>query len=658
MNIVAKSELMHASGGRIEGGSPLAGHLGLASLLVREAVQNSWDARDDERSGPVQFSIDGWDLDTDELAHLRSLLPVSDLGGFQRTSKKDDHIGILHPSVVLEQSSLRVLVISDRRTVGLCGPTRSGRDWMPVRHGSPLTRGQQRFANFIRNQGRASADIGGGDGGAYGIGKSALWMASACGTVLIHTRTSDEHGDPTERFIGTVLGEHHYQNSLEYTGRHFVGRQDQAADLIEPMTGAEADAARRGLPIPPYEVDGQQVDGTSIVVIAPRFYLDWQTEMNRLRDAVRWHVWPKRVPGVRDPEDGPDMDIRLSWNNHAVDLPAPLSDPEIRPYARALLDCARDRNDSDPGRDFVAWCKSPVKALGKMKFRHAGSEDANAFHLTLTEQNIEEVADTNGDRVDAGDHEPAVDFPKPWGQIALIRREPLLLVRYEPINGPDAAATEIGVFLSADDPDVENALTKAEPPAHDDWIHKIVPKDHGRDHRRTFAKRTIEEIRAGRKALVATFRSGDSGVQGGGEQAVSKRISEGLMGGLGGGAAPKRPRESGTTSAGRKPRAVLSLVRSDQDESYTVHELDVALHAVDDGISVTLIADGDGYDNVGRMPVDGLVSFEWADASGLLKAGPSVVLEPPFDGALSLVVRTSSDLRFRPKVSVAVESGS
>jgi hypothetical protein len=655
MNIVALSEPMQASGGRIEGGSPLAGHLGLASLLVREAVQNSWDARDDERAGPVHFSIEGWDLDTDALAHLKSLLPVADLRGFERTSKEATR-GVLHPVAALDQASVRVLIISDRRTVGLCGPTTSGRQWDPVRHGRPLERGQQRFANFIRNQGRATSDTGGGDGGAYGLGKSALWMASSCGTALIHSRTSDEYGEPTERFIGCVLGEHHYRDGIEYTGRHFIGRLDPEADLIEPLTGAEADAARRGLPIPAYEIDGQQTDGTSVVIVAPRLQLDWATEMDRLRDAVRWHVWPKRVPGIRDPEDGPDMEIRLAWNNHPVEVPEPLKDPEVRPYARALLDCARDRNDPEPGRDHEARCGRPVKELGKLKFRRAGEPDANAFHLTLTESDLEASAERSELSIEAVDPEPVIDFPQPWGQIALIRREPLLLVRYEPIGGPDAASTEVGVFLSANDPEVENALTKAEPPAHDDWIHKIVPKDHPQDHRKTFAKRTVEEIRAGKKRLLATFRAGDPGSQGGGEQSVSRRISEGLLGGLGGGPAPS-PRGEGSSSQSKKPRVVLSVVRSDQDETYTVHELDVALLGAADDVAIRLTAGGAGYDNAGRMPVDGRVSFEWADGTGFLGSGPTIAITPPISSALSLVVKVASDLRFRPKVSVEVQGG-
>src|SRR4051794_41268604 len=97
-DLVARSEAMPPSGGKIEGGSPLAGHHGLPSLLVREAVQNSWDARDDARGDrPVWFSIDGHDLEGEHLTGLRAAMPVGDLLGFERTSETDVHHGVLHP---------------------------------------------------------------------------------------------------------------------------------------------------------------------------------------------------------------------------------------------------------------------------------------------------------------------------------------------------------------------------------------------------------------------------------------------------------------------------------------------------------------------------------------------------------------------------------
>lgn len=654
--LVARSEQMPPNGGKIEGAPALAGHLSLAALLVRESVQNAWDARDDQRgSHPVVFEMHGWDLDADALEHLRSLLPVEDLKGFSRLSEQDESIGTLHPRAVLQHHSVQVLIVADRNTVGLCGPTRSGVRWEPVRHGRPLERGQQRFANFVRNSGRATEDIGHGDGGAFGIGKTALWMASACGTVLIHSRTTDEHGEPTERFIGSVHGDHFYSNDLEYTGRHFIGRES-GGDVIEPLVGAEAAAAARGLPLPPYESDGQPTDGTTIVIVAPRLPLGWQTEMTRIRDAVRWQVWPKLVPGVRDGGDIPDMEIRLGWNNNAVALPTPLDDPEIRPYAKVLLDCARQRNSDEEHRDAQAWCKSPSKFLGHVKFRHGGNPDHNAFHLTMTDADIEAAVDEQDNGRDPVDVDAAIDFRQPWGQIALIRREPLLLVRYEPIGGPDSAAEEVGVFLSADDPEVEAALTKAEPPAHDDWIYKNVPKDHSRDHRRTFAKRTVEEIRSARRRLLNNYSGLDEGGRGGGERMVSRHISDRLFGGMGGGLPTKKSSTSPDTGSG--PQAQLTLVRSDQDGSNTVHELDVRLSGLgSDPTDVVLVASANARDSAGAMDVDRLMEFQWIDAAGNRLPGDSIDATVSDDDRLSLLVTVQSDLRIRPRVKVGTADG-
>jgi len=654
--LIARSEPMPPQGGDKEGASPLAGHFGLASLLVRESVQNAWDARDDERgeNTPVRFQIDGFDIDTDELEHLRTLIPAADLKGFERVDEDSDSQGILHPDVALQRDLVRILVISDRNTVGLCGPTHSGLEWEPVRLGKPLPRGQQRFANFVRNMGRATSDTGGGDGGSYGVGKSALWMASECGTILIHSRTTDEDGEPVERFIGTVHGEHFYSDGREFTGRHFIGTEGKDG-LVEPLVRAHAAAAARGLPLPSYAADkgGEQVFGTSIVIVAPRMQFDWPTEMDRLRDAVRWHVWPKRVSGVRYETAPQDMDIRLGWNNHDVALSDPLDDPEIKPYAKALLDCARDRNSGEDGRDAVAQCHRPKKVLGVAKFRTAGLADDNVFHITLSESELQEASPIHPDEEELLDTEPAVDFDFPWGQIALIRREPLLLVRYELIGGPDAARNEVGVFLSADDAEVENALTKAEPPAHDDWISKIVPKDHVRDHRRTLAKRTIEEIRRAKQGLLASFRSTDLGSRGGGEQLVAKQLSSGLFGGTGGAKAPKKRADGGGAGV-QKPRVVLSQVQSDQRNGEIVHELDVSFTGLgSESTMVLLTAEGSGRDNAGSIDVEGIVSYEWTTTDDAVVAGPNLETLASDETQLALTVRVAGDIRFRPRVKVS-----
>ena len=133
----------------------------------------------------------------------------------------------------------------------------------------------------------------------------------------------------------------------------------------------------------------------------------------------------------------------------------------------------------------------PTK-LGELKFRKGGLADENAFHITLSRSDLEEstkLMATSEDVIESDiEAEPAVAFDAPWGQIALIRRAPLLLVRYEPIGSDDSIAEEVGVFLSADDEKVEEALTASETAAHDDWIYEKIQKTSKDDHRRTYAK--------------------------------------------------------------------------------------------------------------------------------------------------------------------------
>ncbi len=664
LGLVAVSEKIGDSGGHIEGATPLTGRLSLPALLVREAVQNAWDARDDDRGGQsVRFSIDGWDLDNDKLDDLRKLLPVAELGrdGFGRLQDSDDGQGVLHPAAVLRRNSLRILVISDRNTVGLCGPSRGGIAWRPVRNGGPFPRGQQRFANFVRNTGRPPSDIGNGDGGSFGVGKSSLWMASECGTILIHSRTTDEKGEPIERFIGSIHGEYFERNDggvddEVFTGRHFIGVGTDNDRFVEPITGSNAQLAARSLPLPPYaDETGRPVYGTSIVIIAPRLFLPWEVEMARLRDAVRWHVWPKRVPGVRIEDSAADMDIALRWNNNEVLIKSPLDDPELRPYASALLDCARRRKSDEPHRDVTARCGNPKKELGEIKFRTGTPGVENVFHETGTQ--VQRWAKGSAEpALDETSMDSEVEFEVPWGQIALIRREPLLLVRYEPIGGPEEAANEVGVFLSADDPEVESALTKAEPAAHDEWNPQQLGSVKG-NHRKTFVRRTLEEILRAKKEFIAALRPSNYGGVGDGEQDLSRRISGGLKGGTGG----WKWNESGNSTADPNPRevrptALLQFSRTDSSsDGVTVHELAVTLQGITaDPCSVRLTAGGSAFDSSGPMDVNDLIEFEWEALTGEIVGGAVLTLTATSGTQLTLVVRVKGDFRFRPKVDVEV----
>jgi hypothetical protein len=347
------------------------------------------------------------------------------------------------------------------------------------------------------------------------------------------------------------------------------------------------------------------------------------------------------------------MEIALRWNNNEVPIKNPLEDPELRPYASALLDCARRRKSDESHRDAVARCGNPKKDLGEIKFRRGTPNVENVFHETGTR--VQQTGNpAKHSALEDTSIDPEIDFDTPWGQIAMIRREPLLLVRYEPIGGPEEAAMEVGVFLSADDPEVESALTKAEPAAHDEWNPQQLRSEKG-DYRKTFVRRTLEEITRAKREFLAALRPTDYSGSGDGLQELSRQISGKLMGGTGGwkwgNTGP-----TGTGDRSSRPNAELRFGRTDSSPNgVTVHELAVTLHGIEeDGHAVRLTAGGSAFDSSGPMEVNDLVEFKWETSSGEIVDGNSLTLTATSGTHLTLVVTVKGDLRFRPKVDVEV----
>ena len=213
----------------------------------------------------------------------------------------------------------------------------------------------------------------------------------------------------------------------------------------------------------------------------------------------------------------------LSWNNNDVTIPDPLDDPEIRPYAETL----RVRHQQEVNEKTISTHVGGRKDLGHLKFRQAGPADSNAFHPPWENPSLDAEFESAGGDPALGGPEPAVDGAP--GQVALIRREPLLLVCYQPIGGQEESVKEeVGVYLSAADPEVERALTAAEPGAHNKWEPKDI-----RDNRllKTFANRTLEEIKRIKRTFVAQKRGKATGLRGTGEDHIASVISKGLLAG-------------------------------------------------------------------------------------------------------------------------------
>jgi hypothetical protein len=258
--------------------------------LVREAAQNSWDARAGDRD--VTFRI--------ELRRLGESAPSwkSALGGGPEEASVDGF-------EAATSADSWVLLVSDRGTVGLGGPTRASK--------RPAKGERNDFVQFLRNVGEPrDTELG---GGTYGFGKGIFYRVSGVRTILADTRITAS-GGITHRLMGASLGRDFYgPDDRRYTGRHWWGKPGDEG-VPDPLEGEEAAEMARLLELPSFE--GSET-GTTVVVLGVDLGLrdtqdDESEDVQRtpydagvhLASSMLWHLWPKFV----DPSD------RGRWRVH------------------------------------------------------------------------------------------------------------------------------------------------------------------------------------------------------------------------------------------------------------------------------------------------------------------------------------------------------
>lgn len=448
------------------------------TVLLRESVQNSWDAR--IRDGRVvEFGIDAVTLDPRRLQGLREVV-------FARIPPK------LPLGAWLEAASPRLaFVLWDRGTVGLGGPTRAD---------VAGSEGEEAhdFVDFLRNVGSPPDKPQGG--GTFGYGKAALYRVSETRTILIHTRCRDR-GREESRFIAAALGDRFDEiegtRAARFTGRHWWGSLREG--LAEPLRDAEADevAALLGMPVRPIGDTG-----SSIMVLGPRLgERTAQQAMNVLVLGALWHLWPKLVPAS---SGATPMRITLRLDGAAVPIPDPRSHPPLDLFAGAL-EHARRVQRGEPRRSVLGQvidvrCERPQRHLGLLALRRGE-------HRSMRPVSVGEPIQLP---VEGGCH-----------HIALLRA-PELVVRYlagPPMGGEGLAYA--GVFQA--DAALDTVFAASEPPTHDDWTPDDLPES--RD--RTFVRVALRRIQEGAKSFVAPAPVS----QGTGSPAPLGRFS-GFLGGL------------------------------------------------------------------------------------------------------------------------------
>ncbi|MFE2916021.1 hypothetical protein [Kitasatospora indigofera] len=419
------SQPFRADGGITADG--LLGQLGRPQLsrltiLVREAAQNSWDARCPDQA-VVRFQLD---LVTAGAAHVGEWRRLF-AGGLPAQADTDGAF-----KKIALAPSVRYLAVSDRGTKGLGGPTRS----------DARQSARREWLRFVLNSGdRENGHQQATSGGTFGYGKGAFFLASKVGCAFVYTRFEDEDGSLRSRFIGTAVRKAYWHDGSRYTGRHWWGSPD--TEHCEPMHDAAADETARRLGLPGFAGDET---GTTVVVVEPDLTdptlpdSESPEEMNAadagayLADAAAWNLWPIMLE-----ERAARMAVTVTANGVRIPVPGPADDETLAFFAEAYRRTAT-------GGGEVLSCLKPRKELGDFSFEYT-------YGASVTSPAARELG-----------------LEGPPHHVCLIRG-PELVTRY--YAGPERPSPHVGysgVFKVSEE--LDPVFARSEPPTHDAWAYQ------------------------------------------------------------------------------------------------------------------------------------------------------------------------------------------
>lgn len=465
--------------------------LDLLTILVREAAQNSWDARVRGRRRPVAFRIEFGSVSAAHLGAWRELL--------LQNAPLDHQLPLRG---ALRRSDIRLLSVSDRGTTGLGGPTRAD-----VAQGA-----NHDFVSFVRNIGEPrDTELG---GGTYGFGKGIFYLVSKAGAVLLHTRCATDEGLQT-RLIGCALWKSYVgQEDAEerrYTGRHWWG---EAIDgIVEPLIGDAADQAAQRLGLQPFEADET---GTTVVVIDPMLDdMEPTQAAEYVAESIAWQLWPKTIATEERPQG---MQFAVRCDGREVPVPDPETTRPLDLFVAAYRELAA-------GEGKRLECRSPRKYLGRLGLAKRVGLPVPASMASLT-AGIEDLVH----------------------HVCLMRPAELVVSYFRGPKPPSELQSYAGVFRA--DTGMDEIYARAEPPTHDSWNPHSLQLPESTFVRTTF--RRITEALEGLLELGGTARGGGSTISLG---AASGRFASLVAGADGlGGASDFKPRP-GAASGGRAPGA-------------------------------------------------------------------------------------------------------
>lgn len=211
-------------------------------LVIREAIQNSYDAAIDRTEKTVVFDIRGYDLKQERMNYLANHFP---------------HTSIARSFIDKIREYPFCIEIRDSNTTGLAG------DYYPKKdeNGKELPIETTNYRNFVFNMGGDKNSV---DGGAYGVGKTAYFSISKAKIICIYTRTIYA-GEYQSRLIFKGF---YSQDSESLPVQYWYGSDESLFDIAMPVLDNDADEIASSIGLRPYQYNGT---GTSILIFGVDF---------------------------------------------------------------------------------------------------------------------------------------------------------------------------------------------------------------------------------------------------------------------------------------------------------------------------------------------------------------------------------------------------
>lgn len=612
--------------------------LSRVGIVVRETLQNSWDARD-------EAWYPAYGVRVYQVAEQAKRI-------LQERIFTDLPVSLRELAQSLQNPDLHAIEIYDRGTSGLNGPYRATDVALK---GTP-----NNFNSFVFDIGTTKASET--SGGTFGFGKTAAFEVSKVHSVVYWTRCLNSSGEHEYRLIAASLHEPYDENNARFTGAHWWGELVPATmnphlkDIV-PIVGDEAQRLGELLFHVPFGDEGDSPEtGTSILILDPvisvknqddegsdndqtplvqvpvRHEQDASELLKQISDALTLNAWPKTIPLD---DDGAPMLIELYRNEEELNVAERIR-RESQQFANALVK-VREAQDQqkyhDPGiapqgileeKTFPIRLR-PVYKQGMTREDFFGTRNDNVvghLHLSLR------VKDIGG-----------ASLSHKRNALCLMRSGAELVVKYEEIiDSLDDALEWHGVFKPT--PECDKHFSASEPPTHDSWNPRsgtdneisayVVEKALGQIRQKT--RDFLSAHQTPQKESTRSVRGVATGLR---EFVPFGNEPEATNGGRG--------RSSG--GGGKRTAATQAEVVNSRTSSENQSQIQVRAKSKE-GADVKIHAIFFAVTSEGRMSLtDDEVDVTWQRDGETVSEGKTITLENGH----------SAELIFRPRVEAAIE---